>query len=591
VVDIDSVAAAPASAAAGLTPERLAWLVRLRWVALGGIVVAVVVSAAGAFPGVNYQVMAATALGAAAYNFLIHRDLRAGRAALDRRTPMYQALIDFLSLSMVLWAAGGLSSPFVIFYIFHVALAGILAGPRATLVAAGLAFLCAGLLWLTGVVAGLRIGTWDPVGLWEPASRVVAFVFTVGAVAYLVLHAVAELRDRERALQQARDRAELEYELLSNTLDELDAGLEVLDADHRVVWRNRLANRLVPRLSSGEPWNCPGMDAPCERDASGLCPIDRSFALGEAGRCRFATQDEQPERVYELLAFPLSSEQDGKARVMNLYLDRTSATLAERQLVLAERLASLGRVAQGVAHELNTPLATIRTLAADMGVALARLDKAPPDTTAELLTDLGESTALIRSETERLGRITHSLLAGGDLLRLRIVGEVSISAVVERARALVFAGDPGGVRFEVESDLDRIQLRCDQDRLVQVLVNLIQNAYDALREGGGSVVRVSAVVDDEDQADGAVRILIEDDGPGLDPVLEGRLFEPFTTTKAPGRGTGLGLYTSYMLVRAMHGSLELGTRDSGGTRAELRLPLASAGSAALELVPKQGLSA
>jgi len=73
-----------------------------------------------------------------------------------------------------------------------------------------------------------------------------------------------------------------------------------------------------------------------------------------------------------------------------------------------------------------------------------------------------------------------------------------------------------------------------------------------------------------------VSIAVEDDGPGIDPRVQGRLFEPFTTTKPPGEGTGLGLYTSYMLVRAMQGSLALENRSSGGTRALVKLPLDSA---------------
>ncbi len=559
----------------GFTRERLEWLIQLRWLALLGIVIAALMTVLGAFPGVNWQVLVGTAAGVAVYNFIMWRELRGGQVATDQRSAMYQAVIDFLTLTIVLWAAGGLESPFISFYVFHVALVGILSGPRATLVAGGLALACAGMLWLTEMVPALRIGEWRPAGYWDPFANAVAFVATVGAVAYLVLHAVGELRDRERAVEEARDRAELEYELLSNTLDELDAGLEVLDADHKLVWRNRLAKRLVPRIDSGEQWRCPGWDKPCERDASGLCPINRSFRLGEAGRCRFAMDDGGPERVYELLSFPLSSDQGGNARVMNLYLDRTGATLAERQLVLAERLASLGRVAQGVAHELNTPLATIRTLAADMGVALEGLEAQAAGDGAALAKDVSESASLIKDETARLGRITQALLAGGDLVRLRIVGAVPLAAVVERARALVFAGMRTGPEIVLDRSLDSVRMRCDQDRLVQVLVNLLQNAHDALSEGEGGEVRIWAVLDGE----GGVRLRVDDDGPGIDDAVRGRLFEPFTTTKPPGRGTGLGLYTSYMLIEAMHGKLTLEARPAGGTRAEIHLPLDSAGTA------------
>jgi C4-dicarboxylate-specific signal transduction histidine kinase len=256
---------------------------------------------------------------------------------------------------------------------------------------------------------------------------------------------------------------------------------------------------------------------------------------------------------------------------MNLYIDRTSATLAVRQLVLAERLASLGRVAQGVAHELNTPLATIRTLAADMVLALQNLDSEDPARRAELASDLGESAQLIKEETARLGRIAQALLAGGDLVRLRISGSVPLAAVVERASALVFAGVRNGPRVNAEPSLDGVRVRCDQDRLVQVLVNLLQNAHDALRGIDGGSIRIAAELESD-----AVCIAVEDDGSGIDARVSGRLFEPFTTTKPPGEGTGLGLYTSYMLVRAMHGSLVLEPRAGRGTRALLRLPLEGA---------------
>ena len=569
----------------GLSPERLAWLIRLRWWALLGIVSAAVLAFVGAFPGVNWAVLIGSASGAAAYNAMLWLDLRQGRASSAQHEATYQALIDFMLLTVVLWAAGGLRSPFVSFYVFHVALAGILAGPRATLLAGGFALVCAALLWLTEVFPVLAIGVWQPVAPWGPYADVLAFAASVGGVAYLVTHAVAELRDRERALEEARDHAELEYELLSNTLDELDAGLEVLDSEQVVVWRNRLARRLVPRLESGDPWHCPGTESACERDASGICPIERSFERGEAGRCRFAVDGEGSERVYELLSFPLSAVEGKKPRVMNLYLDRTSAMLAERQLLLAERLASLGRIAQGVAHELNTPLATIRTLAADMVVALRTLGTAPDAEREPLSRDLAESAALIKDETARLGRIAQALLAGGDLVRVRIGGAVSLGAVVERSAALVFAGVRGGPVLTLDPSLDGLRLRCDQDRLVQILVNLLQNAHDALRSqhaGQNAAARSGSrdspapgaiTVRAQRESSGEVCIEVEDDGPGIDARVQGRLFEPFTTTKPPGEGTGLGLYTSYMLARSMHGSLALEPRPQGGTRALVRLPL------------------
>jgi C4-dicarboxylate-specific signal transduction histidine kinase len=543
--------------------ERVGWLIRLRWLALFGIGVAAALAAAGAFPGVRYTVLLVTAAFAGVYNFLLWRSYRDGATPSGGWAATVQAQGDIFLLTIVLWAAGGAECPFVSYYVFHVAIVGILAGPKATQIAAVTAIVGVGFLVLSGEVEPLRIGVWAPIEPWDVIAEAVAFISTLGTVAYLVTHAVRELRDREKALIRARDNAALEYELLSNTLDQLEAGLEVLSEDGSVAWRNRRAEELRQRESPA-PNTCPRSGHAC-RGTNESCPIELALSQREPGRCRFAVRAGTQERVYEMLTFPLATTRAG-ARLMNLYVDRTAVTLADQRLLVAERLVSLGRVAQGVAHELNTPLATIRTLASDMRASLRSGQDQPQDVQSwkQLALDIDESAALVHDETLRLGRITQSLLAGGDLVRSKIQGGVPVAAVVERARALVFAGVRAGPRVQVGEGVDALRVTADSDRMVQVLVNLLQNAYDAVRERPAGNVLIRAELKGEDAF-----IFIEDDGPGVAPDVRQRLFEPFATTKA--HGTGLGLYTSYMLVRAMEGDLWLDPRAGGGTVATVRL--------------------
>jgi len=536
--------------------DRIRWLVNLRWIAMAGVLVATVFAAAGYYPGVAWPVLLIVVGAGTIYNLILLR--RGPGPGSGQRAAVSQALVDLAMLTVVLWAAGGISTPFIGFYIFHLALIGILGGPGATLVATAAAFASAGFLALSESVPALKIGAWDPSPPWDTIGNVAAFTTTIGAAAYLVLHAVRELRDRERALARSRDQAELEYQVISNTLDELEAGLEVVSPDGKIEWRNRLADELAPVPGEVGAWECPVAVRACKTQPEGLCPVWRARDEGAEGRCRFNVGDSS----YEMLSFPLASPGEGPPRVMNLYVDRTQILHAERRLLHAERLASLGRVAQGVAHELNTPLATIRTLAADMREAIRSLggDEA-------LQSDLAESAALIRDETGRLGRITHSLLTGGTLPQLRLSASTRLLPIVQRAQALVFAGArEAGPELKVSDSVDDLVVVADPDRLLQVLVNLLQNALDANRAAGGRSVWLSA-----ERRGSVVEIIVEDEGTGIDPEIEGRLFEPFATTKPPGEGTGLGLYASYMLIQTMGGDLTIENRDQGGASARVRL--------------------
>lgn len=541
--------------ASDYTAERLRWMVRLRWAALTCAAIGTSLGAAGLLGDVRWRLMGGVAFAGAMFNLGLYLLEKQDTYPFGERAPLVHALTDLVMLTLLLWAAGGIMCPFTTLYIFHVALIAILGGPRWTRMTVVACFAGAAFIALPAIFPALQIATWAPTAPWDVLMEVADLTLTLLGAAYIVTHAVGQLKDRERALSEARDQATLEYQLLSNTLDELHAGLEVLDQDGRVVWRNRRAAELAPFVQVGEVWTCPGAHRPCERDAGGICPVRQALTEADNGRCRFAVpQEDGGEHVYEMLVFTVDD-----SRVMNLYVDRTEATIAEARLLLAERLASLGRVAQGVAHELNTPLATIRTLAADMRVALETVD-------GDVAKDLNESATLIRDETRRLGKITQALLAGGDLVRARIDGSVPLAAAVERSRAIVFAGLREAPEVVTDDRLAEIQVSTDMDRLVQVLVNLLQNAVDALRGRDGTIT-ISVTLEE-----GTVALIVEDDGPGIPAAVRDRLFEPFATSKPPGEGTGLGLYTSYMLVQEMGGDLTLGERDGGGARATIRLP-------------------
>ncbi len=125
-------------------------------------------------------------------------------------------------------------------------------------------------------------------------------------------------------------------------------------------------------------------------------------------------------------------------------------------------------------------------------------------------------------------------------------------------------------RVDIDPSVERVSVVADPDRLVQVIVNLVQNASDAVRERARwSRAHLGAAKSRAATSRSASRTMAR----ASPRRFAQRLFEPFATTKPQGEGTGLGLYTSYMLVQAMHGSLSLENRREGGACATLRLPL------------------
>lgn len=536
--------------------ERMAWLLRLRWMALGGVLVGVLLAQLLGVQGINIPVLLVAILGGALYNAWFERALRDHPERVG--DPLHHALADFGALTLVLWASGGVHNPYLSLAFVHVLLVSVLGDRRAFLLACTGVLACAAFLLSVEVIPWLQISRLEADRQVTILLGVSAFVVTVVASAYVASRAQAELALRRQEAAAAKRARERNVEILHSAVDRLDVGLEILAPDGTPTYQNR---HLLER--HGHETVCRKGKSHC--DATGeRCPVEDARE-GIRGSCRFSMVDGSGrERVIEMLCFPLADEKP--APVLRLHIDRTENFLAERRLLFAERLASLGRTVQAVAHELNTPLATIQTLAADMRTAL---QMAPPGFEA-VVRDLDESASLILEEMQRCRSITQGLLAGRDRLSGGSRhGPCEVGPAVERAATLVFGANRSRSRLVVEPALRTASAVIDSDSLVQVFVNLLQNALDVIESDPQGKVWMRL---GEEAPEGRVAIEIYDNGPGLAPGTSDRIFEAFYTTKPPGQGTGLGLYTARSLLQEAGGTLRLERAPTGGALARIELP-------------------
>ncbi|WP_211473850.1 sensor histidine kinase [Collimonas humicola] len=238
----------------------------------------------------------------------------------------------------------------------------------------------------------------------------------------------------------------------------------------------------------------------------------------------------------------------------------------QNKLIQAGKLAMLGQMAAGIAHELNQPLAAIRAFADNAITFLAREQR---DKAAENLGHISNASA-------RMGKIVGQL-NGFSRKSHEAVAAIDLSKSIEAAALLL------GNEFQIHGTELRIDIR-DQAQVVgdsvrteQVLINLLRNALDAVDNAGQKIV---SLVLERDAGEAVIRI--RDSGPGIPAQVALHLFEPFFTTKPSGKGLGLGLAISSSIVQAMNGRLAANNHSEGGAEFVLRMPLLESVEKAME---------
>jgi two-component system C4-dicarboxylate transport sensor histidine kinase DctB len=226
---------------------------------------------------------------------------------------------------------------------------------------------------------------------------------------------------------------------------------------------------------------------------------------------------------------------------------------AREELAQANRLGSLGQITAGVAHEINQPVAAIRTFAENAAIFLDR-DQTEPvrgnlaqiiDLTARIGTITAELRNFARRKTPRRSAIELASVIDGALLLLG-----------ERAREVV--------AIDLPADLKGLQITGDRVRLEQIIVNLLQNALDAIEGVAAPQIRIAATVSGDD-----VTVAVSDNGAGIDPVIADEVFAPFVSAKPAGLGLGLAIARD--IARDFGGELEIGASDLPGATFLLRL--------------------
>ena len=345
------------------------------------------------------------------------------------------------------------------------------------------------------------------------------------------------------------------------TFDALSEGIALVDAEGRLSRGNRALSRLtgvaLPALIGRELVPLLFGSAP---SANELLECARQGAAPHP----LVLRSEPLDRMLRLTAAPLPGR-DGAITVVILVEDVTEQRAMEAQLIQNEKMAAVGQLVSGVAHELNNPLTSIAGLT-EFLLEQERIPEASRD-----------HLRVIHDQAERAGRIVRNLLTFARKVAPELA-EFDLADVAQRSAFLIQAElRLRGISLDMRTT-GPVPVRGDRYEMQQVVLNLLTNAVHALGVLPEGAPRQVILETYQENANAVLRV--SDSGPGVPPHLVAQLYTPFFTTKEPGQGTGLGLSISYGLIESHGGRIAYQSAALGGAEFTVVLPLAAPTAAA-----------
>lgn len=481
------------------------------------------------------------------YGSAIVLSLALGRAhdeaAIDR-VAVTQVVFDLLASTALVQLTGGVESQLAFTFLIVVAGAG-LSIPRGALRTA-----VAAMLLLGALVLCRQYGLLPMTGQLGPSpTREIVRALMLNSLAVLATGALAgrlavEIARTGESLASKNTQFDDLAALYANVVRSLSSGLLTIAADGRVATANHAALAILG-LDAGSVLGRPLGDS-----LPGIAPLLDSAGVIRREEVAFVDQSNKPRRIGVTVS-PLVDSADRQLGQIVTFQDLTELRQMEEAVTRGKRLAAIGRLAAGIAHEIRNPLAAISgsiELLVSSGVG----DASP---------EARELGGIVQRETERLNGLITQLLEFArphkpDLIQLDLAESVTeLVQVWKNDRRL------GDTRIELTAPSE-VRVEADEAQLRQVVWNLLRNASEA---APGGVIRVAV----RSHA-GRALLVVSDDGPGISDDQLSRIFEPFFSTKPAG--TGLGLPTVHRIVEEHRGSVELTRNPDGGTTATVSLP-------------------
>jgi signal transduction histidine kinase len=564
--------------------EQNLWLIRLRWIAVAGLVGAGIVCTSTYFPllvnAVPIYICAGILLLSNICYFCAATKKTANAGPKEIVLGMVQIEVDLVILTAVLHFSGGVVNPFFLFYIFHIIIATIILPRNLSFTVGMTAIFLFGLLAVNELKGGAWLGYYPLLlsttgGLWRnpvyALGAFMAFVCTVELAQYLTRMIIVRMTAKE--LEAARN-----HDVLKAVISAMAEGLVFVTRDGSVaicnpaakLWKNeRDINKNEDTLESLLPSleeHIKGLVAASDEVMQGTKEIEFSTEgpdqkYIEAKSCPVVGIDGQ-KLGYVVVGQDLTEhrklekdllERSEEVAEINEMLKFSRIEMAQR-----EKMVAIGQMASGIAHEIGNPLASLSSVAQYLSRKLRTHEEK-------------ENLLVIQYQVNRISNILKRMLS----LSRPATGDykwTDINQLVDNTLSLVgFDRRAKSINIKNITSPDLPMVWLNPQHFEQVLLNIFLNALDAMNAKGGEQEHVLLIT--RGLKDGMIEVRVRDTGIGMSPEVCKRAFESFFTTKEIGKGTGLGLFISYNLIAEIDGTIEMNSEPGKGTTVIVRIPI------------------
>ncbi len=557
--------------------QRIGWLVKLRWIAITGVFLTVSVASWG-FDVIGpllplYLIAGLMVL----YNFeaqIYPKHIAEKPLASIKRHAGTHIVLDLLSLTVLIHFSGGIENPFIFYFIFHLVIASILLSKKVSYILATLnTLLLSSLIFLEhyAVLPHYHLG-FLPEDLWRNPIYISSVLFVFTSTLFFSVYLATSIMDTARAreaetfelkesleekvveLDDARNEVLFERNKLKSIIECMQEGVVFVDSENCVSLFNKAAQQIRKEQF--------GLDTD-DRFSPETYGIHPQIAknLSEGGDVIEQQSTQIKEKFFENT---YAAVRDGNSVYLGTVLvcrDVTDRKRMEIQMIQSEKMATIGELAAGVAHEINNPLDGLLN-------CTLRIRRNPKNEE-----QIKEYLDLMEEAIRRIESTVRQLLNFSRKHELTLTS-VSLNEVINEVIGLIdYSVEGRHIQIERRFQDNLTSIIGDKHLLEQVALNLGLNAIAAMPNGGVLTFKTGTIEFDSLLDEAVAFVQVTDTGIGIPKSVRDRILDPFYTTKITGKGTGLGLSVSNRIVREHGGVIEFESEEGQGSMFTIKLPI------------------